>query len=177
MKGEDNTSSDSADDMMRRWFEMASQAAEACQKWAANPHSSEAMRQTRSNFFDIWSDFWEHYLRSASFLDKEKTWMAGGLETRKKIHEYLGWLHHEMQLATAPDIDQIMRTMRRLNEDRQEQHEEICRHLNDLSEKLDALGERLSASESKDSPAEPPRADNPGDPHRRKRIPKHKRST
>lgn len=176
MKGENDTSSGSPTDLMRQWFDMAAQAAEVCQEWTANPLSSDAMKQTRSSLFDIWSDYWEHYLRSATFLDTEKKCMAGGVETRKQFHELLGRLHHEMQLATAQDIDQIVRTMRRMNEDRQEQQDEISKKLNELSQKFDALSKTLSALEDHEPQTERTGDDIP-DPHRRRPMRKKRRAS
>jgi hypothetical protein len=148
MSGEDNSSPFDSGEMMRQWFQMASQAAETCQNWAANQAAAETMRQTRSNIFQMWGDYWEKFFRSATFLNAEKQSMAGNLEFRKKMQEFLGQFHHEMQLATAPDIDQLMRALRRMGEDQQEQYEQLCQRLDEIELQLDDLAERLGVEEN-----------------------------
>lgn len=139
-------------EMMRQWFQMASQSAEACQNWTANQVTAETLRQARTNVFNMWSDYWDKLLRSSSFLGAEKQYMAGNNEYRKKMHEFLGLLHHELQLATAPDIDQLMRTLRRMSEDQQEQFEEICERLEDIEARLDELTEQPDSAVQNSEP-------------------------
>jgi hypothetical protein len=153
MSDENDPPTDGLNEMMRHWFEMASQTAEACQKWSAKPASPEAMRQTRADVFKVWGDYWEHILRSSSFLDAEKQCMDRGIESRKKIHEFLAQMHHELQLATAPDIDQLTRTLRRMREDQQEQSDQICAQLSTIAAQMDAIAERLNALENSAPPA------------------------
>ncbi len=165
MSGENNSPTGDPGDMMRHWFEMASQTAEACQQWTVNQVSAETMRQGRANVLKMWSEYWEQLLRSSSFLGVEKQCMAGNLEYRKRMHEFLGQLHHEMQLATAPDIDQLMRTLRRMSEDQQERHEEILKRLDEMAAQMGALAERLDAREK----SAPPAANAAPDPRNRRR--------
>jgi hypothetical protein len=159
MSGDNSSPADSFNEMMRHWFEMAAQTAESCGKWPDRPITPESLRQSRSNVIKIWSDYWEHLLRSSAFLDAEKQCMAGNLEFRKQVHEFLAQFHHEMQLATAQDIDQIMRTMRRIEEDRQEQSDQILLTLGKVSAQMDAIAGRLDALEKCDSPAVPSSSD------------------
>jgi hypothetical protein len=153
MSGENSFPGDPSE-MMRQWFQIASQTAAACQNWTANQAAAETMRQTRSNVLQVWGDYWENFFRSASFLNAEKQCMAGNLEFRKKMHEFLGQFHHEMQLATAPDIDQLMRTLRRMAEDQQEQCEQICQRLDDIEDQLGDLAERLGVEENNSAQGE-----------------------
>jgi hypothetical protein len=159
MSGENNSPTGNPSEMMRHWFEMASEATAACQKWAVNQVSPDTMRQTRANVLKMWSEYWEQLLRSSSFLDAEKQCMSGNLEYRKQMHEFLGQLHHEMQLATAQDIDQLTRTLRRMGEDQQEQCEQICQRLDKLATQVDALAQRLGGVENSPRPTTPARPD------------------
>lgn len=85
----------------RFWFDMASRTAENCQSWSGAALSPDAFRQGRSDLFKVWSDYWEHFLRSTSFLDAEKQCLSGSLEYRKQFREYLERLHHELQLPSS----------------------------------------------------------------------------
>ena len=170
MSGENNSPTGDPSEMMRHWIEMVSEATAACQKWAVNQISPETMRQTRANVLKMWSEYWEQLLRSSSFLGAEKQCMTGNLEFRKQMHEFLGLLHHEMQLATAQDIDQLMRTLRRMGEDQQEQCEQICQRLDKLATQVDALAQRFGKAETN---ARPTASGRPEPHNRRKPNPKH----
>jgi hypothetical protein len=172
MSGETNSSSGDPSDFIRQWFDMASEVAEACRPWGIDQFSAETMRQARANAMKIWSDYWEQFLRSAPFLSAEKQCMAGGLEYRKQMHEFLGQLHHEMQFATAQDIDQLMRRLRRMGEDQREQFDEISSQLSDVAEQLEAIAERLDALEGESPP--PTEDTNSNGAHRLKSRP-HRR--
>jgi hypothetical protein len=152
MSDETKSTTDGPGDMMRMWMDMASRATEACQTWAGAAGASAApdmFRQNRSNVFKMWSDYWEQFLRSASFLEAQKQSMSGGMEFQKQSREYLAWLHHELQMPSSQDIDQLMIGMRRLKEDLREQFDEIGGRLDNLAAQVNALAARLNASEQK----------------------------
>jgi hypothetical protein len=184
MSNENNSPSGGPGDFMRQWFEMATKAAESCQQWSLNQVSAETMHQARANAMKMWSDYWEQCLRSAPFLGAEKQCMSGGLEYRKQMHEFLGQLNHEMQLATTQDIDQLMRTLRRMSEDQKEQLDDISAHLEDLAEQVEAVAERLDVLEGESSPPAEDTNSNganssgakPGSRARRRRV-RRRRST
>ncbi len=148
MSDDPKTMPDGMADMMRLWFDMASQATDACQAMAGSL-SPDAFRSNRANLFKVWGDYWEQFLRSSPFLDAQKQFLTGGTESRNRMREYLGWLHHEMQLASSQDIDQVIKALRRLGEDIGEQFEQVDRRLKNLNAQLDSLGDRLEAMEKK----------------------------
>jgi uncharacterized coiled-coil protein SlyX len=178
MNAENDFPAVDSSELMRHWFEMVSQTSEACHEWTKKQVSTESMHHTRSTIFKIWGEYWENIFRSSAFLNAEKQFMSGNLEYRKKIHEFLGQLHHEMQLATVPDIDQLVRTLRRMGEDQQEQQEQICQRLDKMAAQLDDLAKRLDAAENESLPEA---NSNPG-PHsegkpnhlKAKNTPRHK---
>lgn len=152
-------------DLMGLWFDMFAKANEACQTWAGNAASPDVFRQNRSNLFKVWSDYWEHFLRSAPFLESQKRCLSSSMEFRKQINENLERLNHELHLATSQDINQLMSTLRRMDEALFEQFEQIDDRLNNISTKLDALAARLATLDKNRHPAEGPGAN---DQHRPK---------
>ena len=172
MDGENTSSGDGVSEMMRHLFDMAVQGAESFQKWSGNQVTPETMRRIRSDVIKMWSDYWEHLLRSSAFLGAEKQLMAGSLEYRKQMHEFLDQLHHEMRLATASDIDQLMRTLRRMAEDQQEQYDQIRMDMSKMAAQIDKIDERLESAEKRSPPAAAASSDQR---NRRKPNPKNKK--
>ena len=156
MSDETKATPDGPGDLMRLWLDMASQTAQACQAWSGAAASPEAFRQGRSDLFKVWSDYWEQFLRSSSFLEAQKRSLTGSLEYRKQFREYLGRLHHELQLASAQDIDQLMISVRRMGEDLREQFEQAGQRLDGLSTQLGALAARVGALEKSIAESNPP---------------------
>ncbi len=152
MSEEPKTTPDGVADMMRIWFDMASHAAETYQAMAGAAVSPEVFRDNRSQLFKAWGKYWEQFMRSSPFLEIEKQCLGGGLESRKRLREYLGWLHHELQLATSQDIDQVIRTVRRLGEDIEEQFEQVDRRLKNLAARVDNLADRVEVADRRARP-------------------------
>jgi hypothetical protein len=152
-EGNDKSTAEGASEFTRLWFDMASQAMQAGQTWN-RPPSPDAMRETRSNLFKSWSDSWDRFLRSAYFLDVEKNFVGGGAEMRKQFNEFLGKLHHEMQLATSQDVDRIMHALHRMQDDLSEQYEQVGSHLKELTSRLDDFARRMDTLETRKSPKE-----------------------
>jgi seryl-tRNA synthetase len=145
MNDKPKPTSDGPGDLMHLWFDAASHVMEACQTWAGAAVSPEAFRQNRSNLFKTWSDTWEQYLRSSSFLEMQKRCLTGSVELKKQSREYLERMHHELQMASSGDIDHLVAAMRRMEENIRGQFEQVEGRLNALSSQLDALSARLKA--------------------------------
>jgi hypothetical protein len=156
MNDETKTTENGTGDFMRLWFEMAGQMAEACQKLTDSPLSPDSIRQGRSEFFKMGSEYAENFLRSPSVLESQNKCFTGSLANQKQVRENLARLCHEMQLASTPDIDQLMIAMRRLGEDLREHFEELSGQLNNLSKQLSGLERRMEALEKRSSPEERP---------------------
>ncbi len=152
-------------DLLHLWYDLVSHATEAYQPWAGATMSPEVLRQSRSNLYKAWGDSWERFLRSSSFLDNNRQYMTGTLEMKKQVREFFNWLHHEMQLASADDVDQIMATLRRLGEDLREQLEEIHSRLDDFGARLHAgPTQEAPAGKGRDEDVSPPERGNGGRP-------------
>lgn len=149
MSDESKATANGPGDLMRLWFEMASQASEACQAWAGAAASPETLREGRANLWKVWSDYWEHFLRSSPFLEAEKRSLAGSLEFQKQVREYLARLHHELQLASSQDIDQLTIAVRRIGEDLREESEELGERLSRLAAQVEALAAQVGALEKR----------------------------
>jgi hypothetical protein len=134
---------------MRIWFDMASQAAEACQAWAGGAASPETFRRDRTSLYKIWGDYWEQFLRSASFLEGQQRCQSGSLKLHEQAREYLAWLHREFQLPSSQDIDQLMIAVRRIGEDLGEHFEQVDVRLESIAARLESLAARLGALEKK----------------------------
>jgi hypothetical protein len=148
MSDKTKPTSDGMGGLMNIWFDAASHVMEACQTWAGAV-SPDAFRQNRSNLFKMWSDSWEQFLRSSSFLEMEKRCLTGSLEVRKQSREYLERLHHELQLASSGDLDHLVAAMRRLEDNIRGQFEQLENRMNDLSSQLEEFAARLKAQEKK----------------------------
>jgi hypothetical protein len=160
MSDETKPSANGSGDLMRLWFDMASRAAEACQAWTGAVPTPDALRQDRANLMKVWSDYWEQYLRSPSFLETQQRSRAGALDLQRQARDYLAWLHHQFQVPSSQDIDQLMIGMRRLKEDLRDQLEEIGDQLENLASQVSALTERVSARGQESSARKtPPPAD------------------
>ena len=155
MNDKTNAASDGAGDLMRLWLDASSHIMDACQTWAGAAVSPEAFRQSRSNMFKMWSDTWEKYLRSSSFLEMQKRCLAGSVEFKKQSREMMERFSHELQLASSGDMEQLIVTMRRLEDDMRERLEQVDSRLNSLSNQIEALSARLRARERKARTVEP----------------------
>ena len=147
MSDQTTSTTDGMAGMMRLWLDMAAHATEAYQTLAGTAVSPEAMRQGQSNLYKIWGDWWDRYLRSTPFLDAQKQYAGRNVEFQKQIREQLGRLHHELQLASAEDIDQLMIGVRRIGEELREHCESIDERIAGFSAQLDALAVRLEGLE------------------------------
>jgi hypothetical protein len=142
----DNNAINGLSDWMRLCFETTSRTMKAMEGMAANPIMPDGFRDARSQAFQAWSDYWEQFLRSAPFLQVQRECAKAHTDSQKQLHELLGRLHHEMQLATSQDIDQVMRALRRIAEDATEHREEIDARLDELAARIDALAASLGST-------------------------------
>ena len=69
--------------------------------------------------------------------------METNVEFRKRLGDWLGQCHHEMQGVSRQDFDQIMRGMRHLEHRAADSMERMSDMLEELTERLDALERRL----------------------------------
>jgi hypothetical protein len=141
-----NEPSNGLGDCMRLWFETTSRTMQAFESLSTNPIAPEACRETRSQMFQAWSDYWEQFLRSSPFLQAQKQYANAGTATGKQLHESLGQFYHELQLATSQDIDQVMRALRRIAEDMAEQQESMRARFDDLAARVESLATSLQAA-------------------------------
>lgn len=125
--------------MFRMWSDWATNAMAASQNTTGSTNSPEMVRQMRATFFKMWSDAWEELLRSPAFLEQSKQLLTDGADFQKQAREYLGKLQHDLQLASAQDMDQLALAIRRLERRMMDQFE-------DLSDQLDRLSKESGSA-------------------------------
>jgi len=133
----------------KMWTDFASQMAKSGMAFSPESTPPEASREIRSAFFQAWSQYCEEYLRSPQFLATMKQSLNSAVELRKQMNEFLGRVQHEFQGTSRQDVDQLMLTMRHVEQ-------RLVDGLERVSERLDDLNERLDALENRPAPARRP---------------------
>lgn len=152
MGNETKQSSDGMDALMRGWSEWATQSLKMCQAWGGSTASPESVRQLRSTLFSAWSDSWEKFLRSPLFLDAEKQGLTQSVEFRKQVRDYLTRLHHEWQMPTSQDLDDVLLALRRLEHRLLNEFEDMADRMESLAVQLSAIASRLDARPAESAP-------------------------
>ena len=146
--GENNSGpADGLGNAMQMWFDMASAAIAPFQGRSGAPSAPDALKQIREIFFNAWSDSWAGVLRSPDFTASQKRLMAGSVEYRKQVRQFLERLHHEFELPTCQDIDHLVSALQQLDRRMEDQFEQITGRLDELAARLDALGASKGDSE------------------------------
>jgi len=111
--------------MMRLWSEgvlRMMQAAAGATPWtpwgAPAPASppSDVPRQFRAAMLDAWTQWWDRFLRSPEFMETMKGSLDASTQWRKQLNEWLGNVHHEFQGASRQDLDEVIRSLRHVEE-------------------------------------------------------------
>ena len=138
--GQDSTGpTDGLGNVMQMWFDMASAAMAPFQGHSAGLSAPDALKQAREIFFKAWSDSWADFLRSPAFSAAQQRLLAGSVQYRKQVRQYLERLHHEFELPTCQDIDHLVVAVGQLDQHVQEQFEELTARLDEIAARLDAL--------------------------------------
>jgi hypothetical protein len=137
--------------LLRMWSDCMTRMMQA----APNPPEStppEAMRRMRATMLDTWAEWWDQWLRSPQFLEMMKQSMAGSVQARKEVNDLLGQMHHEFQGPSRQDIDQLMLTIRRMEQRVVDGVERVSAQLEELSARLDGDDEPTESSPPAASP-------------------------
>lgn len=132
---------------MRTWFDFTSKMAEAAGACStANPFSmptawsnapAEAARQMRGDVLQAWSEHFDRFMRSPDFLRWMQSALGTSLEMQQRVNDALGEAQHRLQGATRQDIDELMRTIERV----EDQVGEMSAQLSELTARLEATEE------------------------------------
>jgi hypothetical protein len=155
-------------DFMRMWSDMA---AKMMQTQMPEPPrtSADAMRETRSAMLDTWAEAWDQFLRSPQFLEMMRQSMAGSVQWRQQINDFLGNLQHQFQGVSRQDIDQVMLSMRHLEQRMVDSMEDIAAAIDDLGRRLNVDAESGEGSESVGNNGPRRKPKRKSSPHRNRR--------
>jgi hypothetical protein len=103
----------------------------------------EAARQMRGPMLEAWASAAEQFMRSPWFLEAMRQTMETNVDFRKRLGDWLGQWHHEMQSVSRQDFDQIIRGMRHLEHRAADGIDRLGDMLEEMHERLDALERRL----------------------------------
>jgi hypothetical protein len=123
--------------MWRMWSDVATKMMQAGTSLPPQAPPPDAARQIRANMLDMWAQSWDQFLRSGPFLEMMKQSMAGTVQARRQMNEFLGEMQHQFQAASRQDIDEIMLSLRHLEQRMVDAVEKMDARLDDLTARLD----------------------------------------
>ncbi len=101
---------------MRMWSQSVSAMMAAAAPFPPHATLPQAARHAQSTTLDAWGKYCEQFMRSPEFLQLIKQSLAGSLQFRKQLNDLLGRMHHEFQGTSRQDVDQLMLSMRHLEQ-------------------------------------------------------------
>jgi len=132
------------------WADFIKRSADAGFSFKPDAPPPEAARSVRDATLKAWAQWWDEYLRSPQFVQTMKQSMDAAIQARKQMNDWMGKAQHEMGGASRQDIDQLMLTLRHVEQ-------RIADAAERLGDRLDALEARLDALD--DNPPEPAEAE------------------
>ena len=123
------------------WSDFATRMTQLGATFAPQTSPPEAARQARSTMLRAWAEYCDQYMRSDEFLNMFKQSLDGAIQVRRQLNEFLGQMHHEFQAPSRQDIDELMKSIERLER-------RIGDESGRITARLDSLGERLAAVEA-----------------------------
>lgn len=96
----------------------------------------DVLRQIRSGIFQALSQSWDEFLRSPQFLEGMKQWMGAATTMRKTAADLLTKAQHEMQMPAREDAEDILLSVRQVEN-------RILDRIEDLAKQVAALEGRL----------------------------------
>jgi hypothetical protein len=124
--------------LLKAWNELAAKMLTA--GWSMPPASSppDLGRQLRANYLGAWSEFFESWMRTPEFLDWMRQSLGGGTEVRRQLNEFFSRLQNSFQAVSRQDFDQLMATVRGLEDRVRHDSQEILARLEEIQARLDA---------------------------------------
>jgi hypothetical protein len=112
--------------LMRIWSETAAKMMQAGAAWSppwmaaaaapVAPPPPDVPRQLRAAMTEAWAQWWDQYLRSPQFLEMMKGSLEASTQGRKQFNEWLGSVHHQLQGVSRQDLDEVLSSLRRVEE-------------------------------------------------------------
>lgn len=131
-----NQPSNPADAFNKFWSDFAARMGSAGMM-PQTPNGPDALKQMQRMYFDAMAKYADEYMRSPQFLDMLKQTMDASMAWKKQMDQ---WLTGTMKAASMPTAADANETIARLHSMEQR-----------LSDRLEALEERLSAIEGDDN--------------------------
>lgn len=125
--------------MMGMWFDFMSKMTEAAMSFSPQQTAPEAFRQIRSAQLGAWGDYLQQMMRTPEFLGMMKQGMAMNIQFRKQISDFLAEVQHEFQGVSRKDVDQLMLSMRHLEQRIVEGVEQVSDQLTEVEQRLATL--------------------------------------
>lgn len=130
---------DGAEAITKMWGEFASRMAQASGALKPDDMPPEMARAMRSAMFRAMGEYCDQFMRSPQFLQMMKQSMAGAIQLRRQLNEFLGRVQHEFQGTSRQDVDQLMLALRHLEQRIVDGNEHLLERIEELDARLDAL--------------------------------------
>jgi len=125
--------------LMQTWIDFTSKMVEATMSFSPQQAPPDALREIRTAQLNACAEYWQEWMRSPEFLAWTRQWLAGNVQMRKQLSEFLGQLQHEFQGASRQDIDQLMLSLRHLEQRIVDSTERISNQLGEFETRLAEL--------------------------------------
>ncbi len=126
----------------KMWLDSWSKMIQATSTFSPNSPPPELLRQMRGGMFQALSEAWEEFMRSPTFLEGTRQWMDNVTTWRKASNDFLAKTRNELQAPSREDIDNVMRSVRHLEQ-------RLLDRMDELADKLNELNRRLEEGQSK----------------------------
>jgi hypothetical protein len=124
----------------KMWSDFTAQMMRTGMAFTPDRTPPEMNQEMRSAMFKAWGEFLDQFMRSPDVLHAMQQSMGASLKARKQWNDFMGQMQHGFQLATRQDVDQILSSVHHAER-------RIIDRIEELSEQLETLEERLKATE------------------------------
>ena len=143
MSSDQGDGSFGGDAFTRMWSQFAAKMMELGLSFAPQATPPEAAREVRSSLLRAWADYCDQFMRSEEFLNMLKQSLAGAIQARQQLNNFLGEMQHNFQGTSRQDADELMASLQRVERRLLDETQRIAARLDELSARL-AKVERLS---------------------------------
>jgi len=126
-------------ELARLWSQFSDKISRAGMAAAAGASPATAATQMRGAVFQAMTESTDEFLRSPQFLETMKHSLSQAVEFRRRLNEFLGRIHYELQGASRQDVDQLMEVMNHLERRMGDYFERLTEQLKDVNTRLAAL--------------------------------------
>ena len=137
---------DQAQRLTEMWGELATKMTAAgisATAAVSDPETTppEAGRTARSAVFDALSQQADQYMRSPQFLQWMKESMDRSIHFQEQLNTFFTKLHHDVQSVARQDVDELLRSIRHLEQRVNDAADRVLRCVDGLEKRLAALEE------------------------------------